>query len=40
MLGLFKFLLGRDQFGHSLNVNYKGSETHQTKLGAFVSIMI
>ena len=35
---LSSFLMSRDVLGHPLSVNYKGSDTFQTKLGAFISI--
>ena len=39
-MGLLNFLQGFDKFGHSLALTYKGSDKHQTKLGAFITIMI
>ena len=39
-MGFLNFLQGRDKFGHSITLAYKGSATHQTKLGAFITIMI
>ena len=37
---LSSFLMSRDVLGHPLSVNYKGSDTFQTKLGAFISISV
>ena len=37
---LSSFLMSRDVLGHPLSVNYKGSDTFQTKLGAFISICV
>jgi len=34
------FILSRDKLGHGLSVNYKGSDSHPTKLGALLSIGI
>lgn len=32
------FLVERDAFGHGVGVNYRGSESYQTKVGAFCTI--
>jgi len=37
---LIDLLLARDKLGHGLSFNYKGNESHPTKLGAFFSIAI
>ena len=34
------FLTNRDNLGHPITVNYKGSDTYQTKLGGFFTIGI
>ena len=40
MTGSFaKFIVGRDIFGQSITVNYKGSDAYRTKLGALCTIM-
>ena len=39
-MGFKDFLLSRDMLGHPISINYKGEGTHNTKLGAFVSIGI
>ena len=33
--GVEQFLVGRDIFGHVIGVNYRGSGTYKTRLGAF-----
>ena len=37
---LVDILLSRDTLGHPMSVNYKGSDSYQTKLGAFLSIVV
>ena len=37
---LSTFLINRDNLGHPITVNYKGSDTYQTKLGGFFTIGI
>ena len=37
---LSSFLTNRDNLGHPITVNYKGSDTYQTKLGGFFTIGI
>ena len=32
-----QFLVSRDIFGHKIGVNYKGKDSYQTKLGAFLT---
>ena len=39
-MGVLKFLRDRDNFGFLFSLNYKGDETHQTYLGAIVSLAI
>ena len=34
-----EFFVGLDTFGRPLSVNYKGSDTYQTKLGAFCTVV-
>lgn len=34
-----KFFVGRDIFGQSITVNYKGSDAYRTKLGALFTIV-
>ena len=36
LLELFK---SQDVFGHPISINYKGSDTYKTKLGAFVTLL-
>ena len=33
------FLVSQDIFGHPISVHYKGSDTYQTRLGSFVTII-
>ena len=40
MSGIIDFFVSLDIFGHPVGVNYKGSGTYQTKLGAFVTLSI
>ena len=40
MKSLSSFLMSRDVLGHPLSVNYKGSDTFPTKLGAFISMAV
>ena len=37
---LSSILMSRDRLGHPISVNYKGEDTHKTKIGAFLSIGI
>ena len=39
-MGFINFLRSRDFLGHPLSINYKGSETYTTIIGAIISIMI
>ena len=32
------FLVGRDSYGQPIGINYKGSGTYQTKLGALFTL--
>ena len=34
------FILARDELGYDLTLNYKGNDTHPSKVGAFFSIAI
>ena len=34
-----RFFVGLDTFGRPLSVNYKGSDTYQTKLGAVFTVV-
>ena len=36
LLEIFKDV---DIFGHPIRINYKGSDTYKTKLGAFVTLL-
>ena len=40
MSGIVDFLVSLDMFGHPVGVNYKGSGVFQTKLGAFVTLVV
>ena len=40
MISFREFFLGRDRLGHPFSLNYRGSETHQTWLGAALSMII
>ena len=40
MFSLGSFLLRWDRLGHPFALNYKGETSHQTRLGAFLSIGI
>ena len=35
---LTKFLVDKDAFGHVVGLNYRGSETYQTKIGALCTL--
>ena len=37
---LSNIFMSRDRLGHPITVNYKGEDTHKTKIGAFFSIGI
>ena len=37
---LSNILMSRDRLGHPISVNYKGEDTHKTKIGALLSIGI
>ena len=37
-LRLVNFLVSRDQYGHPIEINYKGSGSYQTKLGALCTL--
>ena len=36
---LLELLKNQDVFGHPISINYKGSDTYKTKLGAFVTLL-
>ena len=40
MFSLFKFLVSFDTFGKPIALNYKGSSTFKTGLGAFFTIAL
>ena len=40
MRSVLKFILAQDRLGLPFNLNYKGSETHNTWLGTVLSIAI
>ena len=35
---LVKFLVSKDVYGHTIGINYRGSGSFQTKVGAFCSL--
>ena len=37
---LTRFLLAQDRLGHPFSLNYEGSKTHKTWLGAGLSLVI
>ena len=39
-LGLKGFIRTLDDFGHPINVTYKGEETHQSCLGGVLTIVV
>ena len=40
MSGIVDFFVSLDFFGHPVGVNYKGSGVFQTKLGAFITLIV
>ena len=36
---LEEFLVNQDVFGHKIGVHYRGKDTYQTRLGAFLTIV-
>ena len=40
MSRIVDFLVSLDLFGHPVGVNYKGSGVFQTKLGAFLTLVV
>lgn len=39
-MGMLSLLLGRDQMGHTLGINYKGNDSHPSVLGAVLTLGI
>ena len=39
-LALLRRFLAIDVFGHPINVNYKGNETHNTLIGSVLSLVV
>ena len=39
MRKLESFIVGQDIFGHAIGVHYRGSDTYQTRLGAFFTFV-
>ena len=35
---LTEFLVGKDVYGHPVGINYRGSDSFQTKMGAFCTL--
>ena len=40
MVGIGKWLVSKDVYGHPVGVNYRGSGTYQTSLGAFCTLAL